>query len=64
LLKLIKPRVMEWDEAQHFPKDLFAKMGALGVMGVMSRKSIVLTLVPGVVARTRTCRRALRRAQL
>ena len=31
----IKPRVMEWDEAQHFPKDLFPKMGALGLMGVI-----------------------------
>ncbi len=31
----IKPHVMEWDEAQHFPKELFAKLGALGLMGVI-----------------------------
>jgi len=31
----IKPHVMEWDEPQHFPKDLFPKMGALGLMGVL-----------------------------
>ena len=31
----IKPRVMEWDEAQHFQNDLFPKMGALGLMGVI-----------------------------
>ena len=26
---------MEWDEEQHFPKHLFPKMGALGLMGVI-----------------------------
>ncbi len=31
----IKPHVMEWDEPQHFPKELFPKMGALGLMGVI-----------------------------
>ena len=31
----IKPHVMEWDEAQHFPKELFTKLGALGLMGVI-----------------------------
>ena len=31
----IKPHVMEWDEAQHFPKELFAKLGALGLTGVI-----------------------------
>jgi hypothetical protein len=31
----IKPHVMEWDEAQHFPKELFPKLGALGLMGVI-----------------------------
>ncbi len=30
----IKPHVMEWDETQTFPKELFAEMGALGLMGV------------------------------
>ncbi len=31
----IKPNVMEWDEAQHFPIDLFKEMGQLGFMGVL-----------------------------
>lgn len=31
----IKPFSMEWDEAQHFPVDLFRKMGGLGLMGVL-----------------------------
>jgi alkylation response protein AidB-like acyl-CoA dehydrogenase len=31
----IHPYVMEWDEAQHFPLDLFHKMGELGFMGVL-----------------------------
>lgn len=32
--KEIRPHVMEWDEKQHFPVDLFKKMGQLGMMGV------------------------------
>ena len=31
----IKPYVMEWDEAQHFPVELFKQMGELGFMGVL-----------------------------
>lgn len=31
----IRPRVMEWDEAQTFPKELFHKLGELGLMGVL-----------------------------
>ena len=31
----IRPHVMEWDEAQHFPIELFRKMGAYGFMGVL-----------------------------
>jgi alkylation response protein AidB-like acyl-CoA dehydrogenase len=31
----IKPFSMEWDESQHFPVDLFKKMGGLGLMGVL-----------------------------
>lgn len=31
----IRPYVMEWDEAQHFPVDLFRKMGEFGFMGVL-----------------------------
>src|SRR5471030_667928 len=30
----IKPHVMEWDEAQHFPVELFKQLGELGMMGV------------------------------
>ncbi|MFT5922271.1 MAG: alkylation response protein AidB-like acyl-CoA dehydrogenase [Flavobacteriales bacterium] len=32
--KEIRPHFMEWDESQHFPKDLFHKLGELGMMGV------------------------------
>ncbi len=31
----IRPHLMEWDEAQHFPVDLFRKMGEQGFMGVL-----------------------------
>jgi alkylation response protein AidB-like acyl-CoA dehydrogenase len=31
----IKPHVMEWDEAQTFPADLFKELGKLGMMGVL-----------------------------
>jgi len=31
----IKPKMMEWDESQEFPIDLFRKMGNLGLMGVV-----------------------------
>lgn len=33
--KEIRPHVMEWDETQHFPKDLFHRLGELGMMGVL-----------------------------
>ncbi|MDN3549778.1 acyl-CoA dehydrogenase [Mucilaginibacter aquaedulcis] len=33
--KNIKPYVMEWDEAQHFPAELFKQLGELGMMGVV-----------------------------
>lgn len=33
--KEIRPHVMEWDESQTFPKELFRKMGDLGMMGVL-----------------------------
>jgi alkylation response protein AidB-like acyl-CoA dehydrogenase len=32
--KHIKPHVMEWDEVQHFPAELFKKLGELGMMSV------------------------------
>jgi alkylation response protein AidB-like acyl-CoA dehydrogenase len=31
----IKPHVMEWDEAQTFPKDVIKKLGELGMLGVI-----------------------------
>jgi alkylation response protein AidB-like acyl-CoA dehydrogenase len=31
----IRPHVMEWDEAQHFPREMFCKMGELGLSGVI-----------------------------
>jgi len=32
--KHIRPHVMEWDEAQHFPVELFKQLGELGMMSV------------------------------
>ena len=31
----IKPFMMDWDETQHFPVEVFRKMGELGLMGVL-----------------------------
>lgn len=33
--KHIRPHVMEWDEAQHFPVELFRQLGELGMMSVL-----------------------------
>ncbi|MFZ2906885.1 MAG: acyl-CoA dehydrogenase family protein [Cyclobacteriaceae bacterium] len=33
--KEIKPKMMDWDESQEFPIDVFKKMGKLGIMGVL-----------------------------
>jgi alkylation response protein AidB-like acyl-CoA dehydrogenase len=33
--KHIRPYVMEWDEAQHFPKETMQAMGKLGLLGVL-----------------------------
>ncbi len=33
--KHIKPKMMEWDESQKFPVELFRQMGELGLMGVL-----------------------------
>jgi alkylation response protein AidB-like acyl-CoA dehydrogenase len=33
--KHIRPNMMEWDETQKFPVELFKKMGELGLMGVL-----------------------------
>ncbi len=34
-MRYIAPHVMEWDESQVFPVELFQKMGELGLMGVL-----------------------------
>src|SRR5499433_1673519 len=31
----IRPHVMEWDEKQEFPRDLFRKLGELGLLGTI-----------------------------
>ena len=31
----IRPSLMEWDESQHFPVELFHQLGELGLMGVL-----------------------------
>lgn len=33
--KNIRPRMMEWDETQEFPIEVFRKLGELGLMGVL-----------------------------
>ena len=31
----IKPHVMEWDETQEFPSDVFRELGRMGVLGAV-----------------------------
>ena len=38
--KFIKPNVMDWDESQHFPRDLFKRAGELGFMGILVPESL------------------------
>ena len=33
--KNIRQQLMEWDEAQHFPIEIFKQLGELGLMGVL-----------------------------
>lgn len=33
--RVIRPHVMEWDEAQTFPREVFHQLGELGLMGVL-----------------------------
>ena len=33
--KFIKPHIMEWDESQEFPLQIFKQLGELGMMGVL-----------------------------
>ena len=36
----IKPNIMEWDESQFFPKELFKKAGEFGFMGILVPESL------------------------
>ena len=36
----IRPNVMEWDESQFFPKELFKKAGEFGFMGILVPESL------------------------
>ena len=38
-IQFIKPNVMDWDEAQYFPVEIFEKAGALGFMGMLIPES-------------------------
>ena len=31
----IRPHIMEWDENQFFPKELFHQLGEMGFMGIV-----------------------------
>lgn len=33
--RYIRPHIREWDEAQHFPAEIFHQMGELGLMGLL-----------------------------
>ena len=35
----IRPHIRTWDESQHFPADVFHKLGELGVMGILVPES-------------------------
>ena len=37
--QFIKPNIMEWDEAQYFPYEIFQQAGALGFMGMLIPES-------------------------
>ena len=38
--KFVKPNVMDWDESQHFPRDLFKRAGEFGFMGILVPESL------------------------
>jgi alkylation response protein AidB-like acyl-CoA dehydrogenase len=37
--KHIRPKLMEWDESQEFPREVFTELGKLGLMGVLVPES-------------------------
>ncbi|MFN8277592.1 MAG: acyl-CoA dehydrogenase family protein [Chitinophagales bacterium] len=57
----IRPNMMNWDESQHFPKELFHKMGELGLMGVYIPQEYggsgfgYFEYVTGIVEITKVC---------
>ncbi|MFN8310866.1 MAG: acyl-CoA dehydrogenase family protein [Chitinophagales bacterium] len=59
--KEIRPNVMNWDESQYFPKELFHKMGELGLMGVYIPQEYggsgfgYFEYVTGIVEITKVC---------
>jgi alkylation response protein AidB-like acyl-CoA dehydrogenase len=36
----MRPHVMEWDESQHFPMDVFKELGRMGVLGAIFPESL------------------------
>lgn len=36
----ILPHVMEWDESQHFPRELFTELGKMGFMGILMPENL------------------------
>ena len=36
----MRPHIMEWDNAQHFPAELLPKLAALGLMGIQFPESV------------------------
>ena len=43
--KFIKPHIMDWDESQHFPKDLFKKAGEFGLMSILMLQNHMTRLI-------------------
>ena len=68
--EVIAPKAMQWDKDHHFPKEVFAQLGELGLMGVCIPTNLggagadFMTYVPRAradVARRRRARRDARR---
>ena len=36
----MRPHIMAWDNAQHFPRELMPKLAALGLMGIQFPESL------------------------
>ena len=43
--KYIRPHVMEWDEPQHFPVEVFKELGKLGLMGILVPEAQFLLII-------------------